>query len=152
MHLITFAFVSADDTTLLSESHSERLQNALEEDLHQFVPYEYWMLASTLPGSKWGTGFRGRRKERKKETGWVGKAEIRETWLQSAIKAGQVTFGPSPGLTEKTFDSSGFSAVYGNGVEGDHRHLNTVDREGRWGTTDDFTTSFLHFSLFSTTL
>ena len=27
-----------------------------------------------------------------------------------------------------------------------------LNREGRWGTTDDFTTSFLHFSLFSTTV
>ena len=26
------------------------------------------------------------------------------------------------------------------------------NREGRWGTTDDFVTSFLHFSLFSTAL
>ena len=25
-----------------------------------------------------------------------------------------------------------------------------LNREGRWGTTDDFATSFLHFSLFST--
>ena len=30
-----------------------------------------------------------------------------------------------------------------------HQSLN---REGRWGTTDDFATSFLHFSLFSTAL
>ena len=30
-----------------------------------------------------------------------------------------------------------------------HRSLN---REGRWGTTDDFATIFLHFSLFSTAL
>ena len=28
----------------------------------------------------------------------------------------------------------------------------SLDREGRWGTTDDFTTSFLHFRLFSTAL
>ena len=28
-------------------------------------------------------------------------------------------------------------------------HL-SLNLEGRWGTTDDFTTSFLHFSLFST--
>ena len=28
----------------------------------------------------------------------------------------------------------------------------SFDREGRWGTTDDFATSFLHFSLFSTAL
>ena len=30
-----------------------------------------------------------------------------------------------------------------------HHHL-FLNREGRWGTTDDFTTSFLHFPLFST--
>ena len=31
-------------------------------------------------------------------------------------------------------------------------HNLSLNREGRWGTTDDFTTSFLHFSLFSTAL
>ena len=30
-------------------------------------------------------------------------------------------------------------------------HL-SLNREGRWGTTDDFATSVLHFSLFSTAL
>ena len=30
-------------------------------------------------------------------------------------------------------------------------HL-SLNREGRWGTTDNFATSFLHFSLFSTAL
>ena len=30
-------------------------------------------------------------------------------------------------------------------------HL-SLNCEGRWGTTDDFETSFLHFSLFSTAL
>ena len=30
-------------------------------------------------------------------------------------------------------------------------HL-SLNHEGRWGTTDDFATSFLHFSLFSTAL
>ena len=33
-----------------------------------------------------------------------------------------------------------------------HHHHQSLYREGRWGTTDDFTTSFLHFSLFSTAL
>ena len=32
-----------------------------------------------------------------------------------------------------------------------HHHL-SLNREGRWGTTDDFATSFLHFPLFSTAL
>ena len=31
-----------------------------------------------------------------------------------------------------------------------HHHHLSLYREGRWGTTDDFATSFLHFSLFST--
>ena len=33
-----------------------------------------------------------------------------------------------------------------------HHHHQPLNREGRWGTTDDFATSFLHFSLFSTAL
>ena len=33
-----------------------------------------------------------------------------------------------------------------------HYHHLSLNCEGRWGTTDDFTTSFLHFSLFSTAL
>ena len=33
-----------------------------------------------------------------------------------------------------------------------HHHHQSLNREGRWGTKDDFTTSFLHFSLFSTAL
>ena len=33
-----------------------------------------------------------------------------------------------------------------------HHHYLSHNHEGRWGTTDDFATSFLHFSLFSTAL
>ena len=33
-----------------------------------------------------------------------------------------------------------------------HHHHQSFNREGRWGTTDDFATSFLHFPLFSTAL
>ena len=33
-----------------------------------------------------------------------------------------------------------------------HHHYLSLNREGRWCTTDDFATSFLHFSLFSTAL
>ena len=33
-----------------------------------------------------------------------------------------------------------------------HHHHLSLNREGRWGTTDDFTASFLHLSLFSTAL
>ena len=33
-----------------------------------------------------------------------------------------------------------------------HHHHQSLNPEGRWGTTDDVATSFLHFSLFSTAL
>ena len=33
-----------------------------------------------------------------------------------------------------------------------HHHHQSLNREGRWGTTYDFATSFLHFSLFSAAL
>ena len=33
-----------------------------------------------------------------------------------------------------------------------HHHHQSLNCEGRWGTTDDFATSFLHFPLFSTAL
>ena len=33
-----------------------------------------------------------------------------------------------------------------------HHHHQSLNRDGRWGTTDNFATSFLHFSLFSTAL
>ena len=35
-------------------------------------------------------------------------------------------------------------------VHHNHHHHLSLNREGRWGTTDDFTASFLHISLFST--
>ena len=42
--------------------------------------------------------------------------------------------------------------VYGCVKSNRHHHHLSLNREGRWGTTDDFTTSFLRFSLFSTAL
>ena len=33
-----------------------------------------------------------------------------------------------------------------------HHHHLSLNREGRWGNTDDLTANFLHYSLFSTTL
>ena len=36
--------------------------------------------------------------------------------------------------------------------KGNHHHHLSLNREGRWGTTDNFATSFLHLSLFSTAL
>ena len=44
----------------------------------------------------------------------------------------------------------GFSSQ--NNFYHDHHHHQSLNREGRWGTTDDFETSFLHFPLFSTAL
>ena len=42
-----------------------------------------------------------------------------------------------------------FSWILGN--EPHHHHHLSLNREGRWSTTNDFTTSFFYFSLFSTT-
>ena len=50
---------------------------------------------------------------------------------------------PGPVWTHPIFSVSG--------LHHHHHHL-SLSREGRWGTTDDFTTSFLHFSLLSTAL
>ena len=44
------------------------------------------------------------------------------------------------------------SAKNSNETGHHHHHHQSLYREGRWGTTDDFATSFLHFSLFSTAL
>ena len=38
------------------------------------------------------------------------------------------------------------------GQPNSHHHHQSLNHEGRWGTTDDFATSFLHFPLFSTAL
>ena len=44
--------------------------------------------------------------------------------------------------------------VYRVGIHHHHHHHHhlSLNREGRWGTKDDFTTNFLHFSLFSIAL
>ena len=42
--------------------------------------------------------------------------------------------------------------VRDKGVYVTHHHHQSLNREGRWGTTDNFATSFLHFPLFSTAL
>ena len=44
------------------------------------------------------------------------------------------------------------SACVGKHHHHHHHHHLSLDREGRWGTTDNFTTSFLLFTLFSTAL
>ena len=43
-----------------------------------------------------------------------------------------------------------FPFIIGRHVQ--HYHHLSLYRDGRWGTTDDFATSFLHFPLFSTAL
>ena len=51
-------------------------------------------------------------------------------------------------------DKAGSSRIrYGSGVSHHHHYLHlSLHHEGRWDTTDDFATSFLHFPLFSTSL
>ena len=53
----------------------------------------------------------------------------------------------------------GDATVGGRNADGQHRKVDihhhhdlSLNREGRWGITDDFATSFLQFSLFSTAL
>ena len=49
-----------------------------------------------------------------------------------------------------------FKRSYGSASENfhhhHHHHHQSLNCKGRWGTTDDFATSFLHFPLFSTAL
>ena len=52
----------------------------------------------------------------------------------------------------KSLHCSFSPTLVGYRVHGHHHHHQFLNREGRWGTTDDFATSFLHFSLFSTAL
>ena len=49
-----------------------------------------------------------------------------------------------------SYDS--FTATNKSKINIHHHHHQSLNREGRWGTTDDFATTFLHFSLFSTAL
>ena len=60
----------------------------------------------------------------------------------SSVPSWEIISGlePSTDTTESRYQSIHISS-----------HL-SLNREGRWGTTDDFATSFLHFSLFSTAL
>ena len=53
--------------------------------------------------------------------------------------------------TDKIVDKCFFFSLTRTCVSSHHHHL-SFTREGRWGTTDDFATGFLHFSLFSTVL
>ena len=60
---------------------------------------------------------------------------------------------PSPythNYVDATYRYSSCNA--GSVVHHHHHHHQSLNLEGRWGTTDDFATSFLHFSLFSTAL
>ena len=43
-------------------------------------------------------------------------------------------------------------AITRAGTRSSHHHYVSINQEGCWGTTDDFTSGFLHFSLFSTSL
>ena len=58
------------------------------------------------------------------------------------LKKSSLKYTPSENHQNK------FTVIYSH----HHHHHLSLNREGRWGTTDDFATSFLHFSLFSTAL
>ena len=60
----------------------------------------------------------------------------------SFVRSGQIHFCKTEGKEEERLRNFVTS----------HHHHQSLNREGRWGTTDDFATSFLHFSLFSTVL
>ena len=52
----------------------------------------------------------------------------------------------------KSLHCSFSPTLVGHRVHGHHHHHQFLNREGRWGNTDDSETSLLHFSLFSTAL
>ena len=52
---------------------------------------------------------------------------------------------------DELFHAFSLDCFHGSHHHHHHHHL-SLNREGRWGTTDDFTTSFLYFSLFPTPL
>ena len=57
--------------------------------------------------------------------------------------------------TSHSYKGSSHGILMRSGYHGHHHHHHhhlSPDHEGRWGTTDESTTSFLHFSLFSTAL
>ena len=54
--------------------------------------------------------------------------------------------------TESLIWSSLSLFILRNVGTGHHHHHQSLNRKGHWGTTDDFVTSFLHFSLFCTAL
>ena len=47
---------------------------------------------------------------------------------------------------------TGVSSAQGHRLRHHHQHHLSLNRKGHWGTTDDFTTSFLRFPLFCTAL
>ena len=64
-------------------------------------------------------------------------------------REGVIFSGIEPPTTVRGLGCAGGGVV--ERVSAHHHHL-SLSREGRWGTTDDFATSFLHFSLFSTAI
>ena len=71
---------------------------------------------------------------------WYGHVS-RSSGLAKTILQGTVKGGKKTRQTEEEV-----------GKQHHHHHHQSLNREGRWGTTDAFATSFLHFSLFSTAL
>ena len=73
---------------------------------------------------------------------WYGQVSnssgLVKTILQGTVKGGR----------DKADRGRGGKTISGN----HYHHHQSLNRKGRLGTTDDFETSFLHFSLFSTAL
>ena len=78
----------------------------------------------------------------------VSKANARKRFADFAHVACLST-GEVCGVRERYLEVTGGPAKTAETLL--HLHL-SLRRKGRWGTTGDFTTSLLHFSLFSTVL
>ena len=53
---------------------------------------------------------------------------------------------------QKSTPPNDYEALHHHHHHHHQHHHQSLNREGRWGNTDDFATSFLHFSLFFTAL
>ena len=88
---------------------------------------------------------------------WVSPAsDVPNAWLgfeppqlQTGVCAQTLSRGILSHIIASFFTTHQLGAVCRHGH---HHYYQFLNRVGRWGTTDDFATSFLHFSLFFTAL
>ena len=108
------------------------------------------MTAQQIPAALWNCGrmCMGLVLPRSESAAYASRSSPNPTlwppWLMllPSIKADSVSF--TPGGQNNT-------CIWGDRGHILHHHL-SLNHKGRWGTKDDLTTSFLHFSLFSTAL